>query len=189
MKLGLMAVDPGGTTGLAWGIFDTDGDGIADMLASGVSVGSAEATGSEQWQAARIVDHWLEFRDLCSGLSYPCELVIEDFVLRPGRATADRAQLAPVRVTSLIEGMLCNHDLGKDTGHGEETWNYLREWIVTKIVIQQVSAAKSFATKDRMQRWGIWQVGMRHSRDAWRHIALRLATQEMLKNRGRNADT
>lgn len=34
---------------------------------------------------------------------------------------------------------------------------------------QMASEAKGFCTDDKLKRWGMWQKGMRHSRDAVRH--------------------
>ena len=174
--IGFLSIDPGVTTGLAWGVFDLGAESVGEALLNGSKTGFAEATGSEQWQVSSIVGMWEELEAYCKSEGIPCEIIIEDFILRPGRASADRAQLAPVRITAMLEGLLLGREVGLVAGLGAEAFREITGTAMPPIVKQQVSAAKGFATRERLERWGCWKVAMRHSRDAWRHIALRIAT-------------
>lgn len=177
----VMAVDPGQTSGLAWGVFDLAQPGIKEVIESGVMMGCGEATGSEEWQAAKIVEVWRDF-EMFSRITHDCPrslLVFEDFILRIGKGSSDRAGLSPVRITSLVYGLLLGHHCGTAAPYGEEAWEASRAAEMIPWKLQQPSAAKSFATKGRLERWGLWKRGMRHARDAWRHVALALAEYEV----------
>lgn len=172
-RVAVLAVDPGGTTGVAWGFFDLGGESVGSILLGGGEVRWGELTGSEQYQAAKILDIYSEIAHLASIEDIDFDFVIEDFVLRPGRASAAREMLSPVRITSLVEGMLIARTVGVDlVGEWER-----RRTESYRIWKQLPSAAKSFATNERLKRWGVYHKGMRHARDAWRHVALRLATR------------
>jgi hypothetical protein len=178
----VMAVDPGGTTGVAWGVYDLSHKSIADMLAAGEMTGCAQVTGAEEWQAAKIVEHWVDF-EMFARHKYGADplLVFEDFILRVGKGSSERAGLSPVRITSLVYGLLLGHHVGTAAPWGEDAWEAARRSQMIPWKLQQPSAAKSFATKDRLKRWGLWQVGMQHARDAWRHVALALAEYDTWK--------
>lgn len=174
-----MAIDPGETTGLAWGLFDLDaGDEVADVLIAGSGLGSGQVRGKgrrgERWAAANIVEMWREHISVSGDVQ--AVVCIEDFLLRPGKATADRAMLSPVRLTGLVEGILLGEVGGPGVGYGRRRWEADVIERGPEIVYQQPSAAKRFGNDDRLRRWGLWTVGERHSRDAWRHVALWLAT-------------
>lgn len=172
----VMAVDPGGTTGVAWGVYDLAGGAIPDILAAGEMTGSAQVTGAEEWQAAKIVEHWVDF-EMFARHKFGAEplLVFEDFILRVGHGSSERSGLSPVRITSLVYGLLLGHHVGTAAPWGEDAWEAARRSQMIPWKLQQPSAAKSFATKDRLKRWGLWTVGQQHARDAWRHLALALA--------------
>jgi hypothetical protein len=180
--VGIVAVDPGVTTGMAWGIYNINADSVGASLREGEMVGWGELTGSEQWQAGQVVGLWEELTGVCVERGIGCDLVLEDFILRPGRATADRAQLAPVRIISLIEGMILARGIGIDCPLGREGWETMGGEVLRPVVKQTPAAAKTFATSDRLKAWGVWKTSMRHSRDAWRHTALRIAT--LVRNGG-----
>jgi hypothetical protein len=39
------------------------------------------------------------------------------------------------------------------------------------VTFQAPSDAMTFATSERLKRWGLWVKGKEHERDAWRHLA------------------
>lgn len=183
--VGVMAVDPGGTTGVAWGVHNVRRKGIKEVLASGRRYGTAEATGGEPYQAAKIVEIWNWFAGMCGRHRIPCTLVFEDFVLRPrtSGASAARSGLTPVRITELVRGMLIaqagmlREGVAGD-GLGEPGFIFACDIGADQIVLQQPSNAKSFATNDRLKRWGVYEKGSDHKRDAMRHLALYLVGVE-----------
>ncbi len=79
------------------------------------------------------------------------QLVVESFILRPGKASADPAQLMPVRIAAALEALV-SADIGYQTP----------------------SMAKGYATDERLREWGLWKVGSTHERDAIRHLAYKL---------------
>lgn len=176
--VGVMAIDPGTTTGVAWGVYDPHEEDMASIIATGEMTGCAEFAGSEPWVAAQCVEAWRDF-ELLTRVKLGVEvhtLVIEDFILRVGKGMSSaREGLSPVRITSLIEGLLMERHCGTAAPLGEQPWELVRELSMPTIVYQQPSSAKSFANRDRLERWGLWEVGARHARDAWRHVALYLA--------------
>lgn len=179
-RVAIMTVDPGGTTGVAWGLYDVEGESVGDILSGGLMTGCGQVTGSEEWQASHICELWRDF-EMFARIKHDCNehvLVFEDFVLRVGSGSSDRVGLAPVRITSLVYGMLLARHVGTVAPLGEGGWELSRAADMIPWKLQQVSAAKSFATKDRLTRWGLWKPGMQHARDAWRHVALCIAEYE-----------
>lgn len=172
MKLAVFAIDPGKTTGLAWGIFERKKSTML-TLGSGVGVGGAQIQGRDSLDSAhQIVEKWETFGGsvgIQAG-SVQSVLLIEDFILRPQKATADRDMLTPVEITGMIRGIL---------------WEALGI-MGPDIVFQMPSEAKGFATNERLNRWGMPPslVG-RHAKDAWRHIAVYLAKRSQ-KQSGRS---
>ncbi len=185
--IAVMAVDPGGTSGVAWGVYDLNAGSVPDIIASGQMTGCAEVTGAEEWQAAKIVEQWKDF-EMFARIKLDaagCILVFEDFILRVGRGSSDRAGLSPVRITSLVYGLLMSHHVGTAAPWGMDAWQSALESQMIPWKLQQPSSAKNFATKERLKRWGLWEVGARHARDAWRHVALALAEYDAwLEKRG-----
>lgn len=171
--LGVMAVDPGGTTGVAWGVFPTE-HAVDTRCELARDLGSGEVTGDYQYQAARIVEHWREFSAWCEGQGVGARLVVEDFVLRVRSASSDRAQLMPVRVAACIEGILIESTLGCAMPLGRVGWEAMLA-VYDDVVYQTAAAAKGYATDARLRRWGFWVRGSRHCRDAWRHVLLYVA--------------
>lgn len=184
-KLAVMAVDPGGTTGIAWGVFNLHHESIVDILDDREFDGDDEITGPEVWQAVQIVERWIDF-EMFARIKFNCHesvLVFEDFVLRVGKGTSDRVGISPVRITSLVEGMLTNKYVGTSHPMSEELWFLSQRLKGVPLKLQQPGAAKGFATKERLQRWNLWTGTGRHARDAWRHICLAIVDYEKWKAR------
>lgn len=152
-KIGLFAMDPGTTTGLAYGIL-TIGSSDDMFKKNPFKVEQIDCV-DERAGARVIADKFMAFTGKCNGRAERVEFVYEDFILRPGKNhNSARTGLSPVRVTALIQGMLDEH-----------------EWI--EWVAQQPADAKSRWSNPRLKAAGLWTVGLEHGRDATRHAALR----------------
>lgn len=159
-RIGVFAIDPGGTTGVAWGVFSWKGT-VGKTVAEGQLMGSDQVgIDHEVEHAHEVLAHYERFCALCHRAGVKrIVLIIEDFVLRPQVATKGREMLSPVRITAILEGI---------------AWG--RYGAKLDYVLQGPSEAKGFATNDRLKRWGVQtHGGGRHAKDAWRHIAVYLA--------------
>lgn len=151
LRLGVLGIDPGGTSGWAAGSFLLGDlprirrvDGEVFRLTSG------EFDGSENGQMRKI-ERWVNgaMQQKADGVVDHIVLVVESFSLRVFRRDTDL--LAPVRMIAKID--YANSRLG---------WNL-------PIVYQTPSHGKQF--KDPMLRnWNAWVVGKEHARDANRHV-------------------
>lgn len=168
---GIFSMDPGGHTGLAWGVFDPTAS-VEDALKNGIQKGSHTTEGSEYGQIKEIANLWMDFYRRCvfEGQMDPddVEFVAEDFVLRPGRHAGGKDGISPVRILWGVEG----YRLGRaDEFKGRRASKVHNP----PIILQQPNQASTFATNPRLKTWGVWVRGREHERSAWRHIALRLA--------------
>lgn len=168
MRFGVFALDPGGSSGLAWGVVQEAGS-VAERIAAMESAGTATVSDPD-WleQAKQIAARWRTFRDDCQAQGILAYYVCEDFILTH-LGSSDRTGLYPVWIGAATVGIL--------SGSGEpvDVW-----W-------QQPSVAKTYATDERLKRWGLWVRGKEHERDACRHLALFLATERAAKMRAARA--
>lgn len=203
--LAVMAVDPGGKTGVTWGWFNAEADGVGSAMRRARRRGSffaVELAGTPQAQAWWIARQWVEFHyhsiNELGCRSEDVSLAIEAFELRQRHV-----ELAPVQVTfgllTLLEsGRLTQREAvdkktddivvfektnmyqnGKKTdGKFAKLQTATRGYPISQPRFQKASAAKSFATNNRLRSWDAWTRGSEHARDATRHLALRLS--EML---------
>jgi len=162
----IYAIDPGGTTGVAFAIVDISQPTVARCIKRAWSKGllwteNVEGSHAEQaWKISRWVTDFffhyhIERSFITAGRTY---IAIEDFQLR--QMSAD---LAPVRITAGIETLLAGafgmEDLFSDSPF---------------YVKQQPSHAKGFCTDDMLRRWGLLKKRSPHERDALRHLVLRV---------------
>lgn len=170
----VFALDPGETTGYAWGAFTKKevSSGVLGMVRSALSAGRmgwgqvpmvdrdrlalplAECRTADQ--ISELVD---EFQIRCTdwGAKAPMiELVIEDFILR--ERTQRRDLLSPVRLTSAVVKAV---DANKYVD-------------VMLMPYQAPANAKTVIKDERLKRQGLWIKGQQHSRDALRHLLLHL---------------
>jgi hypothetical protein len=155
MKFAAMAVDPGGTTGVAEGLFNAGrADSTAGLLRRAVRKNALRVyhvEGDYSYQARVLARAWRDFSFYAvAERGIPAEavvLVFETFALR--QRSVD---LAPVKVTS-----------GFVTLAGFEP------------IYQEPSEAMTYATNERLKLWGAYPltVGKEHARDALRHLTLR----------------
>lgn len=173
MKYAIMTVDPGKTTGTAFGLFNMErARTIEGLMRRAIrkkalivgQIAMPEGADEQFWnvrQGALLFREWLKFKQLAFDYGVPIPnilLVIEDFQLR--QRSAD---LSPVEVTNAFLAHLAGVS---------NTWAAMS--LGTQgIIFQSASEAKTYATDERIRRWGLWTVGKEHGRDATRHLALR----------------
>lgn len=166
--MAIFAIDPGKTTGLAWGVF-RDAGSTEQTLRFGKLTGDAQIQGLDSLDSARLIVEQLQtFMKTVQRSKFGGEihLVIEDFVLRPNDATADRAMLTPVEITAMVTGILFG----------------VYGALMPVAVYQMPSEAKGFATTERLKAWGVRVRGW-HAVDAWRHVAVFIAKQGVIASR------
>jgi hypothetical protein len=154
-RLAVMAFDPGGTTGVAWGIMQ-----VRDTLAAtlqGAELASADITGEYQQQATKLLDLWTT---LHFGWSVERQVpadnihcVSEGFLLRKF-GSSDKRGLYPVWISAMFEGLA---------------------WDSGVRVRYQEPSTQARSTSARLKRWGAWEVGVSpHRRSAMKHLAFRV---------------
>ena len=168
MNLGIFANDPGGTTGLAWGIFNPHADSIEEAIATRLHSGSCDITGDAPTQIREIASIWQSFYRTCVNVGrLPVENVLyiaEDFV-PAGGAVGGESQAISLAVLWGVEGYRM--------GQADEFKRLKRGAVVhcQPVVRQLASHAKGFGTGPRLKTWGVWVKGSDHQRSAWSHIA------------------
>jgi hypothetical protein len=145
----VLAIDPGGTIGLAWGSLDL----------------------AEKWDPSKV--HWAEIpmkksmvilgfdREVASVYQVLLKareieatvIVCESFALTPGRILKGPA-LLPVSQEGMLRFALQN------------------KWWNGTYLTQTPSNAKTTITDARLRQAEVWAVGQKHSRDALRHLLL-----------------
>lgn len=157
MNVGVFSVDPGGQTGLTWGIFNPHAGSIEKILESRLETGSKTVTGDERTQIRDVASTWAAFYSGCvrSALLPPDHVwyVCEDYIYAPGvNYEGDSAKIS----TALIWGIE-----GYRMGRADEFKNKRgrKEIYMPTMVLQSAGMAKSYATKARMQEWGMWERG------------------------------
>lgn len=147
----LYAVDPGGTSGWARGVFVPQETVVATLKSHNVEAG--ECRGPTLDQAFQLAASIVEFRARCraSGIR-DFKVLFEGFQLR-----TQNVDLAPVEVIAGTRVVLSVENI-----------------FLTKVNFQTPSQGMTYATNDRLKRWGLYDVGRGspHKRDALRHLAL-----------------
>lgn len=170
-EYGIFALDPGLTSAYAWGVVRDEGP-VADRLGLKTRSGSATIKDVDWLSQAMVISRdWTTFAEDCRARHTPAYLVCEDFILTRFKSS-DRSGLYPVWVAAALSGHLAGLS-------GTEQ----------RIIWQQPSAAKGYATDARLRDWGIWIVGKEHERDAWRHFAHFVANSTSQKMRQAHAHT
>lgn len=175
---GAFAVDPGGSTGLAWARLRDEGT-IQARLEERTFDGYETIKGHWMAQARIIVNEWLSFQLECKLAGLPAYMVMEDFILTKMKSS-DREGLYPVWVGAAIMGYRNGMaDAYESNGLGPAA--------PVRVVWQQPGQAATYATDDRLRRWGLWIPGAAHvhERSARRHLALFVADEK--SSRMRNA--
>lgn len=157
----VVAVDPGGTTGLVILSVPANtiyGDPAKRKPYAGFNIALYDQLhGSEDAQAEAVLDAAKWADDLCE---YRVAIVMESFVLR--KFSKDAALLSPVRILEQIKARFDKY-IPKSV---RDRFN------LVQIFFQQPSTAMTVVTDARLIRWGYW-IGpissWRHARDALRH--------------------
>ena len=145
--IGILAIDPGVTTGIDCGWWDLS-------CSAKQSVSEWSGTNTELCEPLLDQAHiscgmWGDLYEEASGRD--CYLVAESYVQRPTTHFGTEDALAPVMLMGMVLG-------------------YLRAVEDMSVVIWQTPAlAKSYATNVRLREWGAWIRGSDHRRDARRH--------------------
>jgi hypothetical protein len=148
----IFALDPGGTTGVAYGIVELKKT-VRSTLAGIDYRHAVEVNGNYRQQAAKLdVLHGVWITD-CLRHGIPEErrhVTAEDFVLRMPATTTN---LTSIWVVAAFHGVI-----GLDV----------------EIAYYKADKTKAFGSDDRLRLWGLWERGSAHKRDAWRVFATHL---------------
>lgn len=174
----IFSVDPGGHTGVAWGIFDVSLRDVGEVLRNGINKGSTTFEGDERQQIIDLAGLWQDFYRECTTkyeISHQdVELVFEDFTLRPGSHGGGKDGTSPERITWGFEGYRLGayhqwlRTFRKAPGH------------MPAIIWQMPADSHAFGkpidgkSQHKLKEWGVWVVGREHERSAWSHLALRI---------------
>jgi len=154
----IAAVDPGGVTGVARGLFPVgSAESTTEALRGAVELESWEEEGSVIDQARSITSElgdWFGSLNMNGIALTDMMFVIESFTLRQMHA-----DLRPVEMRAQIIAL----------------WE-VAGWSRPIPTEDQTPAdAKTYATDKRLRRWGAWVVGSTHRRDAMRHLLLKVS--------------
>lgn len=164
-EIGVIAVDPGVTTGISIMTATKDPESRqwtatrwgSHQLSYGGSGNTSDTQGvNSAWPEQDVASQIGTVFSLMSK-EIPTALVIEDFIIR--KMNTSRDFLAPVRVTA---------------GIMQHIYQWVPEVIAERHFFQTPADAKSICTDERMDLWGfsISSQKDRHSRDADRHATL-----------------
>lgn len=152
-----MAIDPGGTTGVAAGYVATHPT-RKKTLETMQFHKALEVNGdwlSQAKQLANLMDRFVMNANVEKRLPFSnIHISAEDFVLRRRQEGGATGNLTSVWVIAGAVALFNNPNI-------EIRW-------------QQPSAAKTLATDQRLKEWDLWAVGSAHCRDANRHLCLHI---------------
>jgi hypothetical protein len=172
MNIGIFSVDPGGHTGLAWGIFNPHEKEYADAILGKMHHGSITVEGEMLSQVVEICDIWSGFYTTCvKNACLPPDkvfFVCEDFIPRGGQSPGGKESIFP----SFIIGGLEGYRRGRRDEWLRQKRGRATEVHMPDTILQLAGDAFSFANKTRQKEWGLWVVGREHERSAWCHLAL-----------------
>lgn len=157
----IVAVDPGGHTGVAFGVRDGSGFKVGKTLEINSLMGDYFCGREDGGILSLGVEtvKWLKGRDgVGNGRKDRRILIFEDFVVYPGRSAtgaSGRSGLSPVWVTGWLLGYVCRSELSVD-----------------EVCYQGAGDAKRVVSDDRLRDMGLWVAGSTHIRDALRHAVL-----------------
>jgi hypothetical protein len=167
----IFAVDPGGSTGLAWATFHKEAQTVKEAIETKLAPGQLTIEDSDRNQVTMICRRWRTlYKTWVMGMGIPphdCYMVIESFVLGPKTPSGK----APLRAVNIGQGVYY-YRLG--SAHEHERWN-CGEVPPVFVYWQTPAQASSFARAERLKDWGVWVRGHQHERSAWKHVALRVA--------------
>jgi hypothetical protein len=165
--IGIFAVDPGGHTGVAWSIIDEGASTSVDAMRARVNRGSKTLEGPEAGQIEDLFWLWRDFVQEAQKQVQQNEinLVLEDFVLRPGQHAGGKDGTSPERIAWGFEG----YRMGQHDALYPTDYYHPIRW-------QMPSAASRWRTREKLTKAEAWVVGKEHERSAYSHMILRLNT-------------
>lgn len=195
----IMAIDPGMMTGIVCAELDAAEQraGWAGVVAARrdgritiTEIGRMNLRGNQRWVKVQLRGHGADQKKLTEILHdidheyvdqsvkaarlllteveifNPHVIVVEDFVLYPGRQhSSNKDGISPATVWNAVEMKLM---LDED---------FPAAGIAPIVVRQMASEAKGIIIDRRLRDWGLWLPGMKHSRDAMRHLLVYLRKQ------------
>lgn len=153
-----MAIDPGGTTGLAAAYVEPE-KSVKETLLNARMKKATEVEGTWTQQAQKLAQ------------------IMSRFVF-----TANVEQLVPLsNIHFAIEDfVLRRRETGGATGNLTSVWVAAATVAIFDIEAtihwQQPSHAKTFATDARLKLWDLYERGSEHKKDSWRHLAMLVNT-------------
>jgi len=168
---GIFCVDPGQSTGVAWGILDDHSRGTAiEAVANRLESDSTTVTGKEPDQIRELYRLWTYFKRRCVRVNQLepdwIDLVIEDFVLFPGEKPG-RNTTTPERIAWGFEGYrMAMYD--RHRPHADPPQRHL-----TPAIWQKSGAAHRFSDRKLLTEANAWIRGREHERSAFAHMILR----------------
>jgi hypothetical protein len=158
-------MDPGESTGVAWGIVDERADTALHAVRDRLRAGSTTVTGEPPEQVHALYKLWTDFKLDCVARAQLekewVDLVIEDFVLFPGEKPG-RSTTAPERIAWGFEGYrMGRYDSYRRTKH------------YTTPVWQKSGTAHRWKNREMLEQADAWIRGRDHERSAFAHMILR----------------
>lgn len=161
----IFCVDPGGTTGVAWGVFDDRADTVAESMRNRKMSGSAtifhgqpEEVGVMGFQDLvcqhinDLEDLWWPFVGSVGKAVETIDFVVEHFVLTGG--VQHRPGVDGIFPAFLVGAILVTFD--------------------DEITLQTAGVGMKWHKRKFHESYNTWIVGKEHEREAWAHVAARL---------------
>lgn len=167
---GIFAVDPGGSSGVCWAIFDVKHKLAEEAVKNCINLESITVIGTEIQQIVEICSLWQAFFRACNKSFLPPENVhfaMEDWT--GGYMTKGTTGLSPVRIGWGIIG----YRMGMATMFERQG---MGPAFTPPVRLQEAGLAMSTLPDARMKEWGLWVKGREHERDAIRHLITQLKT-------------
>lgn len=165
----VFAIDPGGTTGTAMGLFDKNAETVEETFHGMFMPMQSSLTGSAREQAIELGKRWRRFYHQCH-LNFGIEvhdihMVVEDFALvaNTAKARAGDDPLISVKIAWMLYGYRVGQLHEWDRNNNGPSGPVHIHW--------QQPAAMSFATNDRLKRLKVYRSNRAHENAAWKHIA------------------
>jgi len=170
---GILAIDPGESTGVAWAVVDekTRGQMAITAVKERLTDGSTTISGPEAKQIRELYKLWVIFKRRCvTQFMEPdwVDLVVEDFVLFPGERPGKRTTVAE-RISWGLEG----YRMAMYDRHRAQHSNPAAVKHYSQICWQKSGAANRFTKRSLLEEANCWIVGREHERSAWAHVILR----------------
>lgn len=175
MNIACLSVDPGGHTGVAWGVYNP-GVNTWEALANVMLPGTVTVAGDISTQIRELGTLWSSFFNVTvrRALLPPerCYLVVEDFIYKPGtQYGGEDSKISTALIWGLEGYRLGRRDEWTQTPGRKSA----RKAFMPSMILQTASQAKSFATPQRFKDNNLWKRGYggqdNHIFSAQQHIA------------------